>query len=270
MRRVISAVVDKIPTSLRQAVIGSPSRPSRVANALHAIMNILPGSRVPCLPCRGVLKGYRMKIDWSRHRAFVYGTWEPAVVKALVEVVKPGASAVDIGAHIGFYTLILSKMVGPQGRVLAFEPLPWNFSVLCDNIRLNNCTHVEAINKALLDRTCDLEADIREDGVLPGSVAYIATDGAESPIASAVPLDDFLRESKAPVHFMKVDVEGAESSVLKGASNTIESYHPALIIEVHHFDGPADASPVIGQLREWGYQIRWLTREKLTSHLLAT
>jgi FkbM family methyltransferase len=161
-------------------------------------------------------------------------------------------------------------MVGPGGRVLAFEPLPWNFQVLCDNIRLNHCTHAEAINKALLDRTCTLDAEVPGGEPLPGSVAFHTSDGSGQATASAVSLDDFLRETGRPVNFMKIDVEGLESLVLKGASRTIQSYHPALIIEVHHFDDSPDASPVICQLREWGYVIRWLSRWKLTSHLLAT
>lgn len=271
MRKLISKLGGLLPENLRRPLLGSPSNPSFFANTFHRVLNRLPGEEMTCLPCEGVLKGYRMKIDWSRHRSFLYGNWEPDVVHAIADVVKSGAFALDIGAHIGFYTLVLSKTVGPHGRVLAFEPLPKNYSVLCDNIRLNNCTHVAAINKALLDRTCNLEADIRMNEAQPGSVAFLVTDKAEPSIASAVALDEFLGESKVPVDFIKMDVEGAESLVLKGASKTIESYHPTLLIEVHHFDGsPADASPVMGQLCGWGYSIRWLDRWKLTSHLLAT
>jgi hypothetical protein len=69
---------------------------------------------------------------------------------------------------------------------------------------------------------------------------------------------------------MKIDVEGAESLVLQGACKTIEENHPAMMIEVHHFDGSQpDDSPVIGQLQGWGYKIQWLNRWKETSHLFA-
>jgi FkbM family methyltransferase len=210
-----------------------------------------------------------MKVDWSHHRSFVYGAWEAAVVNVLAGVVRPETCAVDAGAHIGFYTLLLSKLVGPRGRVLAFEPLPSNFSVLCENIRLNSCAQVEAINKALLDRTCRLEASVPDGQPLPGSVSFTKCGGAKRITASSVSFDDFMSDRQHPVHFIKVDVEGSESLVLKGASRTIEANHPAMIVEVHHFDGLRDSSPVIGQLRLWGYKTRWLTRWKLTSHLLA-
>jgi FkbM family methyltransferase len=270
MRRVISSVGSILPEGFRRSLLGSESAPSSVANVVHAVLNKLPGKRVTCLPCRGVLTGYSMKIDWKRHRSFIYGTWETAVVNALADVVHSGDCVVDVGAHIGFYTLVLSKLVGPRGRVLAFEPLLWNFSVLCDNIRLNNCNHVTAINKGVLDHPCRLDAKVPPGELLPGSVPFSVSDGNAPATADAVSLDDFLHDSWLPVNFLKVDVEGAESVVLKGASRTIESYHPALVVEIHHFDGAPDASPVIPQLREWGYRIRWLSRWELTSHLLAT
>jgi len=216
MRRLISTLGGMLPGSLRQPLIGTPSEPSRLANLMHVVLNQIPGERVACLPCRGVLRGYCMKIDWSRHRSYVYGTWEPEVVSALKRLVRSGQCVIDVGAHIGFYTLIFSRFVGPQGRVLAFEPLPWNFSVLCENIALNHIGHAEAINRALLDRTCDLEAKIPDDEPLPGSVPY-AESGTKHATARAVSLDEYLGGSRDHVHFIKMDVEGSESLVLAGA-----------------------------------------------------
>jgi len=271
VRQLTSKLGAVLPHNLRQLMLGSPSEPSPFANFVHGILNDLPGERVACFPCYGLLQGYRMKVDWTRHRSFIYGAWEPEVVNALVELVQPGWFVLDVGAHIGFYTLILSKLVGPQGRVVAFEPLPCNFAVLSENIQVNNCTHVEAVNKALLDHTCEMSPDISDDEQLPGSVPFSEGRGAGHIKAGAISLDDFLGDARCPVHFMKIDVEGSESLVLKGASRTIESNHPAMVVEIHHFDGsPADDSPVMRQLREWGYAIRWLNRWRLTSHLLAT
>jgi FkbM family methyltransferase len=270
MRRLISRVGGVLPHDLRHLIVGSPSKPSRLANLVHGVLNDLPGERVACFPCSGVLQGYRMKIDWTRHRSFIYGAWEPEVVNVLVELVRPGWLALDIGAHVGFYTLILSKLVGPHGSVIAFEPLPCNFSVLSENIRMNSCSHARAVNKALLDHTCEMSPDIIDDEQLPGSVPFSEDTGAERLSVGAVSLDDFLRDAKHPTHFMKIDVEGAESLVLKGACNTIQLNHPAMVIEIHHGNSSPDESPSIRQLRDWGYQVRWLNRWKLTSHLLAT
>lgn len=270
MRRFVLAVQGLVPERFRLALLGSPGKPSRLANGVHKVLNRLPGAEIACFQCRGVLHGYRMKIDWDRHRSFVNGTWEPAVVQAISEVVKPGMCVVDIGAHIGFYTLVLAKLVGPQGRVLAFEPLPVNFSLLCDNINLNQCSQVQAVNQALLDHACDIQADVRLQEALPGAVGFAEADHTQAIAGTAVSLDDFLDGSPAPVKFIKMDVEGAESLVLKGAAQTVKTYHPTLMIEVHHGHFPAAESPVVTQLREWRYNLRWLTALPTVAHLLAT
>ena len=271
MRKLVSKLETMIPDGARQFLLGSSAEPSRLANGVHTLLNRLPGERITALPCGGVLEGYRMKVDWSRHRSFVSGSWEPTVVNAIAKVVQPGTCAVDVGAHIGFYTLLLAKLVGSHGKVFAFEPLPWNFAALSENVQINNCAQVELINKALLDHACELQANVPDGEPLPGSVSFSTPDEKKHVRAAAVSLDDFLCPSEQPVQFMKIDVEGAESLVLQGACKTIEENHPAMMIEVHHFDGSQpDDSPVIGQLQRWGYKIQWLNRWKETSHLFAS
>jgi FkbM family methyltransferase len=269
VRQIVSTLEALCPRKAKELLLGSPSHPSWFANSVHMVLNQLPGDRVACFPCHSQLQGYRMKIDWQRHRSFLAGTWEPAVVNAVTKVVKPGSYAVDIGAHIGFYTLLLAKLVGRRGRVLAFEPLPWNFSVLAENIKINDCKQVNLINKAVLDRRCELTANMYNEGPLPGSVSFSTADQMDLTRVEAVSLDDILQNDGQAVEFLKVDVEGAELLVLKGAARTIEKNHPAIVIEVHHFESSPDDSPVILQLSEWGYRTRWLDRGQLTSHLLA-
>ena len=241
-----------------------------MANTIHLLLDQLPGDRFPILSCGGELEGYRMRIDWSKHRSFVYGTWEPHVVEALVQAVEPGTVAVDIGAHIGFYTLLLSKRVGQSGLVVAFEPLPPNFRVLRENLQLNFCPHVRAVNKAVTDRPGRLEATIPREEALPGSVSLFADYGGEPVVIDTVTLDEFVRGLTTPVHFIKIDVEGAEDVVLAGAIETIKSCHPKMIIELHHFNFPREQHPVLPMLREFGYKLRWLNQWDLTSHVMAT
>ncbi|MGC2280676.1 MAG: hypothetical protein WA603_11710, partial [Candidatus Acidiferrales bacterium] len=75
-----------------------------------------------------------MRVDWQIHRSFAYGTWEPEVVQAVQQEVTAGMNVLDLGAQSGFYTLLLSRLVGPEGRVFAFEPLPANFRLLDENV----------------------------------------------------------------------------------------------------------------------------------------
>lgn len=269
MQRVIARLGTLVPQGFKRRILGSPAHPSWLANRIHFALNHLPAEQFPCLPCGGILRGYRMRLDWQRQRSFIYGTWEPEVVEAMQSVVREGFVALDIGAHIGYYALVLSRLVGTTGRVIAFEPLPGNYRVLEENVRLNRCKQIEAVNQAVLDRSSSLKVTIPDGEPLPGSVSLFADYGTEPVVVQAVSLDDFLRERKGPIHFLKLDVEGAEGLVLQGARETIELHHPAMVIEVHHFDGRVDANPALTQLRSWGYAYRWLQRSDLTSHLLA-
>jgi FkbM family methyltransferase len=216
-----------------------------------------------------------MKIDWRRHRSFVYGTWEPHVVSAISGVVSEGDTVIDIGAHIGFYTLLLSKLAGREGKVIAFEPLPGNFSILEENIRLNGlCSRIRAVNKAVFDRSIDgmeLVVPVDESSSLTSSpwASLLFKKGGERVTVKTVSLDDFLSESDSQVRFIKMDAEGAEESIIRGALRTIERYRPAMLIELHHPDSHVEDHPAIPLLHGLNYKIEWLDRFQLTSHILA-
>ena len=80
------------------------------------------------------------------------GCFEPFQTELVVNEVRPGDVAIDLGAHIGYYTLLLARLVGPTGRVLAFEPDPDNFALLSRNVEMNGYANVELFNAAASDR----------------------------------------------------------------------------------------------------------------------
>src|SRR5882762_1467823 len=219
MRRVITALAGLVPNRAKAILLGSPSNPSWMAGVIHGTLNRIAGEPFPCLPCAGILEGYRMKVEWSRFRAFVYGTWEPEVVKAVTEVVHEGFVAIDVGAHHGYYALILSRLVGPKGRVLAFEPMPPNFQILTENVDLNHCANVEVVNKAVLDKSARLDASPRNEKD-SASFSLLSNQNAQSIGVDAISLDDFLTHREGRINFIGIDAEGAEGMVLKGALKT--------------------------------------------------
>jgi FkbM family methyltransferase len=269
MQRLISGLATLFPQKYKEALLGSPADPSWLANVIHSLLNMLPVERFPVLPCDGVLKGYRMKIDWHKHRSFIYGTWEPEVGRAISEVVSEGNVAIDIGAHSGFYTLLLSKLVGREGMVIAFEPLPENFRMLEENIRLNQCSRIKPINKAVMDRSCKMELSIPDKESLLVAGPVVNGNRGKTVTVEAVSIDDFMYDLKSPVHFIKMDVEGAEGLILRGAIKTIEMYHPIMFIEIHHFDGYDENNEVVALLNGLRYEIHWLDRYPITSHIVA-
>ena len=220
--------------------------------------------------CQGALKGYRSSIDWNRFRSFVYGTWEPEVLRAVMATVEPGMTVIDVGAHIGYYTLLFAKCVGPNGCVVAFEPLPANFELLKRNIQLNDLTYVQTFSRAVFSRDEEIILTVPDDLPHSGDASVYHGSGTKQFRVPAIALDAFCDSAGIRPDILKMDVEGAEYDVLVGAERTISRYRPKLLIELHHFDGKLDAHPVPGLLASWGYRIQWIERSEMTSHILAT
>jgi FkbM family methyltransferase len=180
--------------------------------------------------------------------------YEPYASKLVMGLLRPGDVAVDVGAMIGYYTVILAKHVEAHGRVYAFEPDPENFELLESNVRLNgydNVTCRQAVVGAesghgRLWRAPDNRGD---NHAFP-------TDGREAVEVDVVALDDVIAE---PVDLVKIDVQGYESHVLAGMRGLIDrspelamlvEFCPALLIEAG--TRPAD---LLDELRDSGFSL---------------
>jgi len=268
MRRLISRIASLLPQRVKTLLVGKPEAPNRLANFVHGILNRTPGGRFVILPCEKPLKGYRMRIDWQKHRSFIYGTWEPEVVHVLLQNVSPGMVALDIGAHGGYFTLLLSKLVGPSGRVIAFEPLPANVRVLEENLRLNDAKNVQAVGKAMGEHSGEFELSVpAEDSTLVAGELSAEEKGTMRVACDS--LDDFFEKAGSRVDFIKMDVEGAESGILRGAGKTIKRDKPTMLVELHDIDRYKDEHPALKQLRDLKYDIEWVGARKYNGHVLA-
>jgi FkbM family methyltransferase len=150
--------------------------------------------------------------------------WEPQFDKIMKQHIGPGTTVVDVGAHIGTQTLSMSKFVGNQGNVVAFEPQMKLFSELVHNIILNNLYNVTAYRAALGNTAQEIEMN----PALPENEAATAI-GEGGDRARMITLDSLNLEN---VSFIKIDVENYEYEMLKGAENTIRKYHPYMIVEI--------------------------------------
>jgi len=133
--------------------------------------------------------------------------------------VKKGMTVLDIGAHIGYYTLLAANLVGENGRVFAFEPYPHNFAVLEKNVTINGYKNVVLIQKAVSDKCGHINLFLSEYGTLHSLSNQV---GKKSIVVEAVTLDEFLGKD-CKVDVIKVDVEGAEMLVLLGADRLIRT-----------------------------------------------
>ncbi|MEK7114206.1 MAG: FkbM family methyltransferase [Patescibacteria group bacterium] len=184
------------------------------------------------------------------HHGLIDGRELP-VENFLVQFLQEGDVCIDIGANVGFYTLLASVLVGESGKVHAFEPTPRTFEVLCKNTADKN--NVMRINAALMD--AEGKRRLVDYGVLKSGLNAILPDSGAPEALNVVPVETTTLDSYCLMHgirptFIKIDTEGAEEMVLKGGRRTLEAHHPTLIIEVQR-ESPQS---VVALLADIGYR----------------
>jgi FkbM family methyltransferase len=158
--------------------------------------------------------------------------YEPEL-RYLERLLSPGMTFVDVGACYGVYTLVAAKLVGPNGRVFAFEPARRAYDLLQRNIQLDGLANVHPYRMALSDRIGIVSLYHHPDSSRNSlGTTEESTDPPEEVQTSTL---DAILESTPPVHIdvMKLDVEGAEELVLRGARETLSATLPAIIFEVN-------------------------------------
>lgn len=173
------------------------------------------------------------------------GRYEPEQTDLFVEHVRPGDTVFDVGAHAGYYTLLASTLVGPSGRVCAFEPDPGNVRALRGNVETNGCTNVRIEEAAVADG-----AGTARFGGGSGSGTGRLTEEGEREV-STLALDDYAERSELVPSVVKIDVEGAEHRVLRGASVTLRRASPVLFLSLH---GRAPRRACLELLGDAGYR----------------
>jgi FkbM family methyltransferase len=188
--------------------------------------------------------------------AFFAGVFEPATSYTIRKLLTPGDCALDVGANVGYFTMLMARRVGPKGRVIAFEPLPATLQRLRRNLDANRLTGVEVRAHALSDRPGEAAFFPGPDDH-SGVSSLLQHDEADaSTTVRCVRLDDEL-DSIPTVSLIKVDIEGAELRALRGMRALLERDQPDLVVEVtdrwlSHEDGGAQA--LVASLESLGYR----------------
>ena len=175
-----------------------------------------------------------LKIECSAEDAnssvvYLYGFSDNLTSFALYQrYAKPGSIAVDVGANLGIHTLVLSRCVDRNGRVYAYEPLESIYRRFTANLALNSAGNVVARPYGLGEKTETIPFDYYAGAFNIGKGRFDPGGDGTIQVRS---LDDELRGVDAPVSVIKIDVEGYELSVLKGASETLRRHRPVLLIE---------------------------------------
>ncbi len=186
---------------------------------------------------------------------YALGNAEPDLQAALRLLAQPGMTVYDIGANVGFFSVLLARLVGPKGQVYAFEPVPANARQIEHNALLNGFTniHVDMAAVGGKDGTAAFHvSDFSTTGKLCGSAAN--GHGANEIPVPTRQLDQLLFGSKLPrPSLIKIDTEGAEVEILRGAEKLLKTARPILLIEFHN-----TAGEVTEILERHGYSVHVL------------
>lgn len=224
------------------------------------------GARLRCDP-----------VDVIQRMILYFGVWEPDVSRTIERNLNAGDVFVDIGANIGYDSLLAASRVGATGRVVAIEPLPRTFARLQDNLARNEfASNVRAVNVAVSDRPekVDLYGFGADNIGLTTTLA--SRDGSFICSVDALPLQQILTpEERQRLRLIKIDVEGAEAPILRDILSQLTDYPPTMDIVVeaspdddieawHEIFAQLQASGFILWAIENNYELEWYLRWRPT------
>jgi FkbM family methyltransferase len=204
----------------------------------------------------GNLAGFRMVLNLQTEKDYWLGTYEAELQEALRSQAKPGMVCYDIGANIGYISLMMARLSSPGGEVHSFEALPANLRRLKENISLNGLENVIQVHpRAVIDLTHPvrfLAHSSTSMGKAAGSAGRAEEYDQEIKV-EGLALDDFVYKLKQPSpDIVKMDIEGGEVLAVKGMKRLLKERKPILLVELH---GEEAASAVWNALTAAGYSI---------------
>jgi FkbM family methyltransferase len=201
----------------------------------------------------------RFPARWCRWYASSY---EPGTFAFVRDRCGPGDTALDIGAHLGLFSIVMARRVGPTGRVFSFEPTPLTREVLTKTVRLNGYEDVIEVQSEAVTGATGL-ADFFDTGTITSNANSLVRTGRSrgSLRVPTVSLDEFIGARGLRPSCLKVDVEGAELDLLRGARDTFLTCRPAAALSLHpaSFADPERAlSEIWSVLEDYRMEVRLL------------
>jgi FkbM family methyltransferase len=242
------------PVAFGRAAVWEFARGYLAHYDLRAIARARSGARFDCTTA-----------DLVQSTILYFGEWEPSLTRFLSETLQEGDVFVDVGANIGYFSLLASARVGPTGRVISIDASLSNFAALQANLRRNGVENVSGIHAAVMDRRQTIATYFGDEGNA-GHASVIAGHGTrQEGTVEAYPLSDLVPPADWPrIRVIKVDVEGAEAEVLRGLlSGPPLADETEVVVEInpewlHQRGESADA--VVQAFRARGFHVYELDR----------
>ena len=176
---------------------------------------------------QGRLRGKKWIVGAGEH-GYWLGSYEMNKRLAFEREIQPGSVVYDVGANVGYFSLLASELTGKEGQVYSFEPLPRNIKFLMKHKSLNNLNNIEVIEAAVSFQSGEALFDLGASSAM----GHLSEVGGLR--VRMVSLDDLVSEGELqPPEYIKIDVEGAEYDVLRGAEKIIEKFRPTLFLDTH-------------------------------------
>jgi len=232
--RVAEWAAGSLPASVKRLFYKIPFVSRMIRQSLNAS---LPQGIHEVEIAGGTLSGMRMALDLQREKDYWLGTYEPNLQDAARKFIQPGMVVYDVGANIGYISLIAAKLAGESGSVYAFEALPKNAARLRENIRINQLAdRVPVFEGAVAGKSGIISFLVHESGAMgkaAGSAGRVADYSSTLEVPS-VSLDDFVYRMGNPgPDVIKMDIEGGEGQALTGMQRLLKECAPVLLIELH-------------------------------------
>ncbi len=222
----------------------------QLRNIGRGVAKALPRRDYPVL--FGPLKGARFVLgsfagEGGGASVFL-GRSEPEQASYFAREVGAGSVVFDIGANVGFYTVLASRLVGESGKVVAFEPVDTIFEILKSHVELNNCSNVR-LEKLACSETSGTKTFFLGPNTAMGSLHAV---GGKEITVTTTSIDEFVARENVRPNFLKIDVEGAEMEVLRGGRKTITDAKPGIFLSTHSPELRSECKAFLGDL---GYDV---------------
>jgi len=233
-----------------------------LANWLRRRVNRSVGNRFRWVEITaGGLSGLSLYLDLSQEKDYWLGTYEPDLQRAIQELVQSGQTAYDVGANVGYVTLLLARQVGRQGAVIAFEPFPANVERLKQNLSAHaDLARMEVVAAAVVEaaQTVSFLVGASDDtGRVVASAAEAPSPGNLLAVRG-VALDELVFEQGyPPPQVVKIDIEGGEVAALRGMRRLLHQVRPLVLLETHT---QACTEAAWQLLTQAGYRLCWMRK----------
>lgn len=243
-----------LPMPIKQAVY----RFQPLARLARRILNrAAPHGLTQVSVAAGGLAGVELYLNLQSEKDYWLGAYEPELQDATTRWVQPGAVIYDVGANIGYVSLLLARRAGEQGRVFAFEALPDNLERLRANLQISGMAErVQVVAAAVIDAQRPVRFWVGPSGAMgkaDGSAGRQDVTYSQAIDVQGISLDHFVyQQGNPPPQVIKMDIEGGEVLALPGMQRLLAEAHPLLLVELH---GPQAAQTTWELLTRSGYQI---------------